>query len=452
MSSLSDHADDDRHHQLDKKQPKEEDEASLDSAYVYVVDGDESEVEKKEDDDTSSRRHRRDHRRRRRSRRKSHGHRKDSTHRRRRRRSSATITLDSTRSSEDAGEAAAAADAANTTARTAEGKDIAQEIIERRHLELELIDVREQLAWALADKKRLERKAAKLDKTAKFLYRENQELKNLLADPRRGERGGNKQIPSMVHEGDGQRIEMHAEKKSSSPTKHPQRRSSLAGYPYADGNGSLSSAAFDMLHASQEARAQVQKLQRRHSMTSAGTGAYNQQDQLIEHQVSSPSMLPEIIPLSVLKTPPPECYKISSLGETKNRARLLSRSQSGIVAYDKTSTHPPVTNVVMVERQRTSTERTASSSKSNAGGTGTTSSIGRSSSKKKMMKMEKSKNERGLCLDSDLPIVDPQNGRKDHNKQMTKKAQAMKKAVSERLLFRSAPSNAAKAAKAKEYM
>ena len=234
---------------------------------------------------------------------------------------------------------------------TVEGKDIAQEIIDRRHLELELIDVREQLARALADKMRLERKAAKLDKTTKFLYQENQDLKNMLADPSMNNRAGNGMVPSsMIHEGDIQH-EMHMHvpverKPSSSSTKQPRRRSSLAGHPYADGHGSsLSSAAFDMLHASQEAKLQVQKVQRRHSMTSAGTSSYIQQGELpgAQQQGSSTSIFSEI-PLSVLKTPPPDYYKLSPpSGGTRNRARLLSRSQSGRVSYDKKacSTHPP---------------------------------------------------------------------------------------------------------------
>ena len=54
------------------------------------------------------------------------------------------------------------------------------------------------------------------------------------------------------------------------------------------------------------------------------------------------------------------------------------------------------------------------------------------------MKMDKSSSERGLRLE-----VDIENGRED-NHSMTKKAQAMmKKAVSERLLFRSAPGSSA---------
>ena len=428
VSSLSDHFD----RQQDKRQrediPKGDDEGSLDSAYIYVVDGDEREGAKKDDKDTY-RRHRRNHHRCHRSRRKSHEHRKDSDHRRR---SSATTTLDSTRSSDDEGGAGTAVPA---TSITVKGKDIAQEIIDRRHLELELIDVREQLARALADKMRLERKAAKLDKTTKFLYQENQDLKNMLAGPSMSNGIGNDMVPSsMIHKCDIQH-EMHMHvpverKPSSSSTKQPRRQSSLAGHPYADGHGSsLSSAAFDMLHASQEAKLQVQKVQRRHSMTSAGTSSYIiQQGELpgAEQQGSSTSIFSEI-PLSVLKTPPPDYYKLSPpSGGTRNRARLLSRSQSGRVSYDKKacSTHPPVANVVSVERQRRSSAEGINPIKS--------------SSSKKIMKMDKSSSERGLCLE-----VDIENGRED-NHSMTKKAQAMmKKAVSERLLFRSSPSSSA---------
>ena len=66
----------------------------------------------------------------------------------------------------------------------------------------------------------LERKAAKLDKTTKFLYQENQDLKNMLADPSMSNGIGNNMVPSsMTHEGDIQH-EMHmhvpVEKKPSS--------------------------------------------------------------------------------------------------------------------------------------------------------------------------------------------------------------------------------------------
>ena len=387
VSSLSDHF----HRHQDKRQRQDiipkggDEEGSLDSAYIYLADGDEREGEKIDDEDTN-RRHHRDHHRSHRSRRKSHGHRKDSDHRRRR--SSATTTLDSTRSPDVEGRGAETATPA--TSITAEGKDIAQEIADRRHLELELIDVREQLARALADKMRLERKAAKLDKTTKLLHQENQDLKNMLADPimNSGSGNGTSMVPSStihVHEGDVQH-EVHIEKKPSS-TKQ-----------LADGHGSsLSSAAFDMLHASEEAKLQMQKAQRRHTVTSAGTSSFIQQgEQLLgaEQQQQGSSNISEI-PLSVLKAPPPEYYDLSpSSGGKRNRARLLSRSQS--------SRGPPVANIVTVDRQRSS-EGTKSSS------------------------------ERCLRLEKD----DTQNGHDREDNSMTKKAHAMmKKAVSERLLFR----------------
>ena len=384
VSSVSSLSFQDHYLQKTKKSdgPRNEDDGSLDSAYIYA-DADEMEgeqIEKTDDGDT--RRHHRDHRRgrRHRSRRPSHRHhRKDrndslpKSKRDHRRRSSIT-TLDSSHSADDQGEVHVAV-AGDEQAAGDGSKDVTLEITERRQLELELSEVRDQLATALADKTRLERKAEKLESAANFLYRENRELKKKLADQ------SIDRTPSACEVDDHQ-----GKEQASSSTKLPRQRSA------------------DALHTAQETMAQLEKVQRRHSNFT--TGADTQRGKLGEQLGSSMSTFQEI-PLSVLKAPPPE-YEASPTGGRKNQSRLLSRGHSSRSSVDKNSSNsklPPVADITV-------------------------------ESKKKSTAVNRSTSER-FRLDNDLPNT----GKREENATMSKRAHAMKsaakRAMSERV-FRSA--------------
>jgi len=310
----------------------EEDVGSLDSAYIYADDAGEKEgeqIEKTDDGDT--RRHHRDHRRVRchQSRRSSHRHhRKDrndllpKSKRDHRRRSSIT-TLDSSHSADGQGEVhVAAADDEQAAAGDGSKDDAAQGITERRHLELELSEVRDQLATVLADKIRLERKAEKLESAANFLYRENRELKKELADQ------SIDRTPSAYEVDDHQG-------KEQAPSKLPRQRS------------------VDALnvHTSQETKVKPQKVQRRHSTFT--TGPADTQRGKLEQLGSSMSTFQEI-PLSVLKAPPPE-YEVSPSSGRKNQSRLLSRGHSSRSSVDKNSSNsklPPVADITVESKKK----------------------------------------------------------------------------------------------------
>ena len=280
-------------------------------------------------------------------------------------------------------------------------KDVAQEITDRRQLELELSEVRDQLATALADKIRLERKAEKLESAANFLYRENRELKKKLAGQ------SIDRTPSAYEVDDHQ-----GKEQPSSSTKLPRQRSA------------------DALLAAQETMAQVEKVQRRHSNFTTGTdvqttqetkvkpqkvqrrpsnlttGTDTQRGKLGEQLGSSMSTFQEI-PLSVLKAPPPE-YEVSPSGGRKSQSRLLSRGHSSRCSVDKNSSNsklPPVADITV-------------------------------ESKKKSTAVNRSTSER-FRLDNDLPNT----GKREENATMSKRAHAMKsaakRAMSERV-FRSA--------------
>ena len=365
----------------------EEDDGSLDSAYIYADDADAKEgeqIEKTDDGDT--RRHHRDHRRsrRHRSRRSSHRHhRKDRndllpTSKRDHRRRSSITTLDSSHSADDQGEVhVAAADDEQAAAGDGSKDDAAQGITECCHLELELSEVRDQLATALADKIRIERKAEKLESAANFLYRENRELKKKLVDQ------------SIDRTSSAYEVDDHQGKaQAPSSTKLPRQRS------------------VDALnvHTSQETKVKPQKVQRRHSTFT--TGADTQRGKLGEQPGSSMSTFQEI-PLSVLKAPPPE-YEVSSSGGRKNQSRLLSRGHSSRSSVDKNISNsklPPVADITV-------------------------------ESKKKSAAVNRSTSER-FRLDDDLPNI----GKREENATMSNRAHAMKsaakRAMSERV-FRSA--------------
>ena len=411
VSSVSSLSFQDHYLQKTKKSdgPRNEDDGSLDSAYIYA-DADEMEgeqIEKTDDGDT--RRHHRDHRRgrRHRSRRPSHRHhRKDrndslpKSKRDHRRRSSIT-TLDSSHSADDQGEVHVAVADDEQAAGDGSKDDAAQEITDRRQLELELSEVRDQLATALADKIRLERKAEKLESAANFLYRENRELKKKLADQ------SIDRTPSACEVDDHQ-----GKEQASSSTKLPRQRSA------------------DALHTAQETMAQLEKVQRRHSNFATGadvqttqetkakpqkvqrrhsnftTGADTQRGKLGEQLGSSMSTFQEI-PLSVLKAPPPE-YEASPTGGRKNQSRLLSRGHSSRSSVDKNSSNSKLLPVADITVE----------------------------SKKKSTAVNRSTSER-FRLDNDLPNT----GKREENATMSKRAHAMKsaakRAMSERV-FRSA--------------